>query len=354
MDNLSVGLHRRQNDSDDQRDKFCFGRASVDSLNSACLLSSRNKGSRPERLSQIIAGAPKRDTHNSTFLVSSSPCLEGSTKKKTKEDLPSAASCRLVNCVETSNRSRGEVHKQASGIKCDSTPLHNLIIGQDLDKTITIEKKTLNSTFTASTDHVKRKTSLQPEIQSRIRVEDWHKKIGCRVVVDGQQSGFLRFYGRTFFYPGNWCGVELDNPGGKNDGAVNGIRYFTCLPRHGLFAQPHVVQLTPIQAESSPTGSSDGGESLGLLNMVSSVNSDIMSESWNSNVSTSISDPSGNKNLLQQLILKSYPSGNKEDVLNGNGQGGTCTDGKPMPPIIATSVTSIDGDGYQGDAENEG
>lgn len=41
----------------------------------------------------------------------------------------------------------------------------------------------------------------------------------------GSRPGLLRYLGETQFAPGNWCGVELDEASGKNDGAVDGIRY---------------------------------------------------------------------------------------------------------------------------------
>lgn len=37
--------------------------------------------------------------------------------------------------------------------------------------------------------------------------------------------GVIRYIGETDFAKGEWCGVELDEPLGKNDGAVAGTRY---------------------------------------------------------------------------------------------------------------------------------
>ena len=47
------------------------------------------------------------------------------------------------------------------------------------------------------------------------------------------QLGILRFCGQTDFASGEWAGVELDSPVGKNDGSVGGVVYFHCQPKHG-------------------------------------------------------------------------------------------------------------------------
>ncbi|XP_026147844.1 CAP-Gly domain-containing linker protein 4 isoform X2 [Mastacembelus armatus] len=66
--------------------------------------------------------------------------------------------------------------------------------------------------------------------------------LGERVLVVGQRTGVVQFYGKTSFAPGLWLGIELDTPSGKNDGSVGGVRYFSCPPKHGVFAPPTRVQ----------------------------------------------------------------------------------------------------------------
>ncbi|NXI42894.1 CE350 protein, partial [Galbula dea] len=66
-------------------------------------------------------------------------------------------------------------------------------------------------------------------------------KIGDRVLVSKVQPGTLRFKGLTQFAKGFWAGVELDKPEGNNNGTYDGIRYFDCKEKHGIFAPPQKI-----------------------------------------------------------------------------------------------------------------
>ncbi|KAI8364353.1 uncharacterized protein BYT42DRAFT_590568 [Radiomyces spectabilis] len=61
--------------------------------------------------------------------------------------------------------------------------------------------------------------------------------VGTRVQVKSLNIvGTLRFIGETRFKTGTWAGIEVDTVGaGKNDGSVDGISYFLCAPRTGIF-----------------------------------------------------------------------------------------------------------------------
>jgi len=44
--------------------------------------------------------------------------------------------------------------------------------------------------------------------------------------VSGTKLGRIQYLGECQFAPGQWAGVVLQKPEGKNDGSVAGVRYF--------------------------------------------------------------------------------------------------------------------------------
>ncbi|XP_068140681.1 restin homolog isoform X2 [Drosophila tropicalis] len=105
--------------------------------------------------------------------------------------------------------------------------------------------------------------------------------VGDRVIVSsgfGSRPGILRYLGETQFAPGNWCGVELDEASGKNDGAVDGIRYFECKPKYGVFVPIAKVSLSPLTKKTrlSRTGSRESLTSIGTMNSIATTNTSRM------------------------------------------------------------------------------
>ncbi|KAF4569513.1 hypothetical protein EYR40_008488 [Pleurotus pulmonarius] len=74
--------------------------------------------------------------------------------------------------------------------------------------------------------------------------------IGSRCEVESTEEtlhkrGTVRFVGPTNFAnkEGIWVGIEFDEPMGKNDGSVNGERYFSCRSNYGIFVRPDRVKV---------------------------------------------------------------------------------------------------------------
>ncbi|CAF4825203.1 unnamed protein product, partial [Rotaria sp. Silwood1] len=67
-------------------------------------------------------------------------------------------------------------------------------------------------------------------------------QIGDRVVIRGTKYGILKYIGKIHVNEGIWCGIKLDGPLGKHDGKIEGIRYFQCQHRYGIFAPLQSVE----------------------------------------------------------------------------------------------------------------
>ncbi|KAL8894913.1 MAG: hypothetical protein Q9192_003966 [Flavoplaca navasiana] len=68
-------------------------------------------------------------------------------------------------------------------------------------------------------------------------------QVGQTVELHDGQAATVRFVGQTLFAAGGWIGVVLDHSTGKNDGSVQGHRYFDCLPGHGMFVRPTAITI---------------------------------------------------------------------------------------------------------------
>ena len=91
--------------------------------------------------------------------------------------------------------------------------------------------------------------------------------LGVRCIAGGKE-GVARYVGETQFSQGQWVGIELDAPLGKNDGTVAGVKYFMAAPNHGLFVKRSLARLAPARtalgkgllATTAESAADDDGE----------------------------------------------------------------------------------------------
>ncbi|KAL4107067.1 hypothetical protein PRIC1_005102 [Phytophthora ramorum] len=60
----------------------------------------------------------------------------------------------------------------------------------------------------------------------------------------GNVPGVVRYIGTTRFATGTWVGIELCEQKGKNSGTVDGEKYFSCPPNHGIFIRASRLDLS--------------------------------------------------------------------------------------------------------------
>ncbi|XP_068569657.1 dynactin subunit 1-like isoform X2 [Cebidichthys violaceus] len=87
-------------------------------------------------------------------------------------------------------------------------------------------------------------------------------KIGSIVEVTGKgQRGTVAYIGATLFASGKWVGVILDDAKGKNDGTVQGKRYFTCEENHGIFVRQSQLQVVEDGSSATSPDTPESGMS---------------------------------------------------------------------------------------------
>ncbi|NXO97930.1 CLIP4 protein, partial [Certhia brachydactyla] len=149
-------------------------------------------------------------------------------------------------------------------------------------------------------------------------------KLGDRVVIAGQKVGTLRFCGTTEFASGQWAGVELDEPEGKNNGSVGKVQYFKCPPKRGIFAP-----LSKISKASDHKKSSIRSSSVRSSPLVKSKKVDVthITSRVNSGLNMAKKDSASENNFLTANRGKTLPA----------------KDGFPGYSSSSSSSTSLEG-----------
>ncbi|KAL7987425.1 hypothetical protein Chor_006344 [Crotalus horridus] len=137
-------------------------------------------------------------------------------------------------------------------------------------------------------------------------------KLGDRVVIAGQKVGTLRFCGMTEFASGQWAGIELDEPDGKNNGTVGRVQYFKCTPKHGIFAP--LSKISKISGHKKSTKASSSrplpiikSKKIDVTHVTSKVNSGLSRKDSTSN-STFVSSEEVKKTVSANYLGSSSSS----------------------------------------------
>ncbi|XP_074889925.1 dynactin subunit 1 isoform X4 [Buteo buteo] len=136
-------------------------------------------------------------------------------------------------------------------------------------------------------------------------------KVGSRVEVIGKgHRGTVAYVGATLFATGKWVGVILDEAKGKNDGTVQGRRYFTCEENHGIFVRQSQIQ---VFEDGADTTSPETPESAALKvpkrdSLDATKASKLPTRTPNSAASSGTAGPSGSASASGGEMSSSEPS----------------------------------------------
>ncbi|KAI3637301.1 hypothetical protein MIR68_004626 [Amoeboaphelidium protococcarum] len=148
-------------------------------------------------------------------------------------------------------------------------------------------------------------------------------QVGQRVKVPSDAYGIIRFIGKTQFKAGVWVGIELESASGKNDGSVQGVRYFNCTDGHGLFVSyERILDLNAQQVLNIPSSLdmpySPGPAVRASIPRSSSSSSSLSTRAGSVSQSTSLSSKLTSQQQTHLPQLGSLVNGKSSPGLNSN------------------------------------
>lgn len=127
--------------------------------------------------------------------------------------------------------------------------------------------------------------------------------------VDGNKPGYIQYIGDVHFAEGDWAGVVLDEPIGRNAGSVSGRRYFYCEPKRGLFCRTYRLSRYPIDGKYTP----DSGISSPIRRLRNlSLSGERLSSTSPSRLSPSRLSPSRSSTRISEYRSRSKVSGYRD------------------------------------------
>lgn len=187
-------------------------------------------------------------------------------KKKLELVVGTTVDSMRIQLFDGDDQLKGELTDGAKSLKDlgvrDGYRIHAVDVtggNEDFKDESMVEKYEMSDdTYGKRTDSVRAwKKKMQEEQGSAAPMENESDKLNeeaaknimvgnrCEVTVGAQMArrGEVAYVGATKFKEGVWVGVKYDEPVGKNDGSVAGVRYFDCDPKYGGFVRPVDVKV---------------------------------------------------------------------------------------------------------------
>ncbi|KAI8067376.1 hypothetical protein BDF21DRAFT_454745 [Thamnidium elegans] len=228
-------------------------------------MSNNSRIARPLSITSILQATSTAQTNNRRRVSSISDHDKKKNKRPTSRLSKSHSMHRLADSYPSDDEEEEEdydtyqqqMHRRALLSRATTTPMprpsslikrfstehHNsgvLVGSPKSSKAAAVKSASLTTSTTTSnvtTSSMRRSSSLMNPVE--YGGNDYTDlRIGQRVSIPSLSVfGTVRFYGETkFTNGGNWVGIELDIKGtGKNDGSIQGVRYFSCAPDSGIF-----------------------------------------------------------------------------------------------------------------------
>ena len=92
-------------------------------------------------------------------------------------------------------------------------------------------------------------TSLQDKLQQENEAKLKTMQVGqrCRIInIEGERRGVIKYIGKIQNLDSGknvWVGIDFDEPVGKNNGIIDGVKIFECRSNHGSFVKPKQVEV---------------------------------------------------------------------------------------------------------------
>lgn len=131
------------------------------------------------------------------------------------------------------------------------------------DPTWTLEKEMAkrNPIIAARLEEKERKAASAPTDSTEEDLAEAIKPgMRCQLKIGGRR-GEVKYVGRIpQLAKGFWVGIQLDEPVGKNDGSVKGVRYFECMDEYGSFVRPSFLDVGDFPEDDPFADLEDEGE----------------------------------------------------------------------------------------------